>query len=228
MDGKNDVGVTDEIENRLEELFEQGGRGHAFVEDGGLPEHFALRDLKATILSIDWEITDEAVKSLIEESRRLADEYKDDKNTLMFLRLLDSAGKYIRSKKANAHPDAIRLLNSVYNSLEEVFLSEGVTEGEKKRILLGQVEEFKRLKGQIALNKADGAKGKEEQLPEGAAAPVKGQRKKVAIPAKGGGPDVSRMAAHEAFAFALDEIKAVIQAEFRALRAELKLWREEE
>jgi len=228
MDGKNDVTVTDEIENTLEELFEKGSREAAFVEDGGLPEDFPLRDLKATILSIDWEITDEAMTSLIEESGRLADEYKDDKSILMFLRLLDSAGKYIKTNKANAHPDAIKLLNSVYNSLEKVLVSEGITEGEKKEILLGQVEKFKRLKEQIALKKADRARKKQEKLPEEAAAPVEERRKEAAIPAKGGGPDVSRMAAHEAFAFALDEIKALIHAEFRALRAELKLWREGE
>jgi len=36
----------------------------------------------------------------------------------------------------------------------------------------------------------------------------------------------SEMPPHEAFAYALEEIKDVIRAEFRALRAEIKLWRE--
>jgi hypothetical protein len=31
---------------------------------------------------------------------------------------------------------------------------------------------------------------------------------------------------HEAFAYALEEIKEMIRSEFRALRAEIKLWRE--
>jgi hypothetical protein len=34
------------------------------------------------------------------------------------------------------------------------------------------------------------------------------------------------MSPHEAFAYALEEIKDVIRAEFRALRAEIRLWRE--
>jgi len=228
MDGKNNVKVTDEIENRLDELFDYSGRGPAFVEDGGLPEDFALRGLKATILSIDWEITDEAMTSLIEETGRLADQFKDDKSILMFLRLLDSAGKYIKTNKANAHPDAIKLLYSVYNSLEQVLLAENITEGGKKEILLGQVEAFKRLKEQIAAKKAEKAEGIEGTRPEEAATPVKERKKAANIPPKAWGPDVNPMAAHEAFAFALDEIKAVIQAEFRALRAELKLWREGE
>jgi hypothetical protein len=36
------------------------------------------------------------------------------------------------------------------------------------------------------------------------------------------------MLPHEAFAFALEEIKEVIKVEFKALRAELKLWRDGE
>jgi hypothetical protein len=228
MDGKNEGNVTDEIENRLEELFEQSGGGKAFVEESGLPEDFVLRDLKATILSIDWEITDEAMTSLIEESVRLSETFKDDKSILMFLRLLDSAGKYIKANKANAHPDAVKLMNSVYNSLEKVLLSDGITEGEKKEILLGQVEEFKRLKEQIALKKADRANKKEKRLPEETPIPPERPGKEADVPAKRGEADVSTMPVHEAFAFALDEIKAMIRSEFRALRAELKLWREGE
>jgi Flp pilus assembly protein TadB len=38
--------------------------------------------------------------------------------------------------------------------------------------------------------------------------------------------DFAGMPPHEAFAYALEEIKNLIQAEFRALRAEIKLWRE--
>ena len=34
------------------------------------------------------------------------------------------------------------------------------------------------------------------------------------------------MSPHEAFGYALEEIKQVIRSEFQALRAELKLWRE--
>jgi hypothetical protein len=39
-------------------------------------------------------------------------------------------------------------------------------------------------------------------------------------------PGASEMTPHEAFAFALEEIKKTIKAEFEALRAEIKLWRQ--
>jgi hypothetical protein len=44
---------------------------------------------------------------------------------------------------------------------------------------------------------------------------------------EGQAEDLRAMPAHEAFAYALEEIKQMIRAEFRALRAELKLWREQ-
>lgn len=208
---KDDGAVADEVESRLEDLFGESGESAVFVEEDGANEDSPLRGLKTTLLSIDWEISDEVMTALIKEVGRLEGTYKDDKTLLLFLRLLGSVGKYIKTNKANAHPDAIKLLNSVYNSMEKVVLSEGITEAQKKQTLVTQVKEFKKLKEEIALGKADAAEEKEVK-------PVEER-----MP-----PEASRMPPHEAFVYALEEIKQVINAEFRALRAELKLWREGE
>ena len=208
---KDDGAVVDEVESRLEDLFGESGESSVFVEEDGAPEDSPLRGLKATLLSIDWEISDEVMTALIKEVGRLEGTYKDDKTLLLFLRLLGSVGKYIKTTKANAHPDAIKLLNSVYNSLEKVVLSEGMTEAQKKETLVAQVREFKKLKEEIALARA-GAVEEEEVKPVEERKP----------------PEVSRMPPHEAFIYALEEIKQVIRAEFRALRAELQLWRKGE
>jgi hypothetical protein len=222
MEGKDQSSVADEIDSRLEVLFEEAGESTDSVGESGLPEDFPLRDLKATLLSIDWEITDEMMTTLVEEAKRLESEFQNDKSLLMFLRLLGSVGKYIRTNKANAHPGAIRLLNSVYNGLEKVLLSPGITTDDKKEVLLAQVREFNRLKGQIARRKAEKTRempaGKGKTAAEGPGASIGAKE----APQE---TEVSR-APHEAFAYALDEIKEVIRAEFRALRAELKLWRE--
>jgi hypothetical protein len=220
MESKDEASVADEIDSRLEVLFEEAGESPDSVEDSGLPEDFPLRDLKATLLSIDWEITDEMMTTLIEQTGGLESAYKDDKSLLLFLRLLGSVGKYIRTNKANAHPGAIRLLSSVYNGLEKVLVSEGITQEEKKQILLTQVREFNRLKAQIARKKADRVKEKppEKKRPAGEEpGPPVGEEKRLA--------DLSGMAPHQAFAYALEEIKELIRTEFRALRAELRLRR---
>lgn len=249
MVNNNDGNVTDEVENRLRDLFGDSDESPAFVGnsresvkspvrkleevsegegDRGALEDFPLRELEAVVLSVDWEISDEIMNDLIEEVDGLKNTYKDDKTILLFLQLLGSVGKYIRTNKAAAHPDSITLLNSIYYSLEKVMLSKGMTEAERKKTLLAQVKKFKQLKAQIGRTKAPSP---------GILRPSTGERVKdtgLQEESRPGGetmqevvrPDMGRMPPHEAFAFAIEEIKEVIKAEFKALRAELKLWRE--
>ena len=223
MERKDDSYVGEEIISRLEDILGDTGETPDYVEERELPEDFPLRDLQATVLSIDWEITDEIMTALVDETRRLEGVYQDDKSLQVFLRLLGEAGKYIRNNKANSLPDAIRLLNSVYNSLERVFLSEGITAEEKKGILLVHLKEFKMLKAKIAKTKAEKAAEKPPEKTELSAQDL------VEVPTaeETGSADMTGMASHEAFMFAIEEIKSVIRAEFRTLRTELKLWRGE-
>jgi hypothetical protein len=208
VNNKKDSTITDEVQSRLEDIFEESEKTHTNVEEGGEPQDSPLKGLKTVLLSIEWEITDEAMATLIGELDKLEDKYKDDKNLLLFLRLLATAGKYIKSSKANAHPGAIRMLNSVYKSLEIVLLSKGITEAEKKKILNTHVKEFKKLKEQIALRKASKVKEKKVKPPEETREELM--------------RDMSHMTPQEVLAYVLDEVKQVIRDEFKALKEELK------
>ena len=225
MDKPADEAVTSEVERRLDDIFGADEEDHqAFLENGPLAQDSPLRNIKGIVLSIDWEITDAIMDSFLEEIDRLQAVYEGEKIPVMFLQLLGSVGKYIRSQKARAHPDAIRVLNSVYNSFEKVLLDEGMPEGEKRKWLYGEVNRFKKLKEEIVRDRSE--KAAPGPTLESAPPPSGGQ----AAPGTGGPPspsvDPSGMPPHEAFAYALEEIKQVIKAEFQALRAELRLWRE--
>jgi len=208
--------LTDEVERRLGEIFEEKSPISAIEEDSAHLEDTPLKDLKATVLSIDWEITDETMAGLLKEIGRLKEVYKDDQILVLFLKLLESVGKYIKISKAGAHPDAVRLFNWVYNSFEKVAVSESMPEAERKEILFGEIDRFKKVKEQIVVRKAHSVKRKPAPAPKA--------EKPKAVVEKAAAPDVSRVPPHEAFAYALEEIKGVINAEFRALRAELRLW----
>ena len=174
---------------------------------------------------------EEEIERREKEIDRLKVTYKDDKNLLLFLHLLGSVGKYIKKRKVNAHPGAIKLLNSVYNSLEHVLLSKDISEEDKRQALLAQVEEFKKLKEQIALRKADGPEKKKVKPPEDVkpvvAAKVKdkivqvepqpSEETRAKLPL-----DISNMTPQEALAYVLTEVKHIIRAEFKALKEELK------
>lgn len=201
-------------------------------------EHSPLKDLKMIVLSIDWEINDEDMTKFIDQVEKLKATYEYDRIILLFLQILGSLGKYIRTNKGNAHPSAIKVLNSVYTSLEKVILTKGISEEEKEKILLIEIKRFKELKELVELKKPVTVKEKDEKISTDMEPNAKEQKPDIVLPkepqplgdikAEALGADMSRMAPHEAFAYALEEIKQVLKAEFQALRAELKLWREEQ
>ncbi len=225
MNAQGDEAVTAEVEKRLDDIFGDEGDGKsAFLDNGPLAQDSPLRNLKGTVLSIDWEITDEIMGKFLDEINHLRETYADEKIPGLFLQLLGSVGKYIRNQKARAHPDSIKVLNSVYTSFEKVLLDDTMPDAEKRNWLFNEVNRFKKLKQDISQARTEPPQQPEEepepfmeQPPEAEAAVETGP--------SGTGKDI--MPAHEAFAYALEEIKQVIKAEFQALRAELRLWRED-
>jgi len=221
-----------QVEDRLEHLFRED-TPEARDDHAGLVEH-PLKGRKAVMLSIDWEITDSTMDSLINEIKNVEFIYSEDKIILTFLQLLGSIGRYVKANKGRAHPEATRLINSVYEALERVALSEGMSRPEKEKMLLDEVAKFKKLKEQVMLRKAEKQPPVvSEVTPPPAPAPEPRKIRAEEIPARKEEhvetrPEgrFSEMSPHEAFAYALEEIKNVIRAEFRALRAEIKLWRE--
>jgi len=220
-----------QVEDRLDHLFREDSP-EAPKEHVGLGEH-PLKSLKAVLLSIDWEITDSTMDSLLNEIKNVEYVYSEDKIILTFLQLLGSIGRYVKANKGRALPQATRVINSVYEALEKVALTEGMSRAEKEKMLLEEIARFKKLKGQVALRKVEKkAPAVSEVKPPPAPAPEEKAIPPAESPVREEPPIESRavdfagMPPHEAFAYALEEIKNVIQAEFRALRAEIKLWRE--
>jgi hypothetical protein len=225
-----------QVEDRLDHIFQEDSL-EATEEHIGLGEH-PLKGLKAVLLSIDWEITDSTMDSLLNEIKNVEYVYSEDKIILTFLQLLGSIGRYVKANKGRAHPDATRVINSVYEALEKAALTEGVSRQEKEKMLLEEVAKFRKLKEQVVLRKAEKKEpGIAVVTPPPAPAPVPAPEEKrmpvTESPAREAAAVETKpearfagMSPHEAFAYALEEIKDLIRAEFRALRAEIKLWRE--
>lgn len=108
-----------------------------------------LTELKATVLSMDWEITDDVLSRLLDHIRTVKKDLKSDRGSFLLLQVLGALGKYIKTNKGQAHPNAINVLKSVYSALETVTEGNGLTESDKKNILLAEVRKFKKLKDQI-------------------------------------------------------------------------------
>ena len=168
MSDKNDDSIIKEVESRLDYLFRENDETESleFEENNIDSENYPLKKLRGIILSIDWEINDEIMTKFIEETNRLDIEYKDDKIIRMFLKLLVLIAKYIKKKKALAHPNAIKVFNSVFLHLDTIVSSKGITKREKKKILFEEINKFNKLKKQIAASKPAPAKEIEEETEE--------------------------------------------------------------
>jgi len=225
-----DATIRDEVEKRLGDLFDEKVPYAKVPGTAGDPAVFPLKELKATVLSVDWEINDQTMDRLIDHTEQLQSAYGNDRVVSTFLKLLGSIGRYIRTNKANAHPDAVKLLNSIYLKLEKVILSHEISQESRKGMLLTEVEKFKSLQGKIAQRMA--AQGTGDRVPMGPAAiglsqGFGGGRKPSVSPEQR--PEAARgkrTPADEALARVAEEIKKTISAEFAALRAEIRAWRE--
>jgi hypothetical protein len=223
LDESTQGDMKTQVDSRLDVLFSEvqsDPEGQANQSDS--PES-PLKPLKAILLAVDWEITDETLASLLREVKRLEEIYSEEKIPFTLLQILGSIGKYVRLNKGKAHPTTIKLINSAYLALEKTVTAQGMTQQEKERLLLTEVAKFKRLKEEIAVRRDSREEESSDQVvtprvvePSSSPAEVEERSPENAVP---------QVAPHEAFATAVEEIKDLIRAEFKALRAEIRLWR---
>jgi hypothetical protein len=129
----------------INEIHEEGSKMNA---------NHPLEDLKSTVLSIDWEITDEVMNRFVSQVNDLKKEFKNNKIYLLFLQLLGSVGEYIKINRGKADPDAFKVLGSSFKAFDDIVSSNTMSNDEKKSILTDELEKFKQLKKKIASKKA--------------------------------------------------------------------------
>jgi len=200
--------LVDEIDGRLDDLFDEDKTPQKADGESSDTKEYPFKELKAVILSIDWEITDDVMKRLANQVAGLKKRYKDDKIVFILLQLLGSIGEYIRVSRGKSHPDSFKFLNSLFKKLDKVVCTKGLSESEKKKILSVEVNKYKVLKDKLS---------SQEYVPQG------GKQVKTEVKKKVGKTDVLPI---EVFADAMDQIRQLIRSEFDSLREELKLRRE--
>jgi len=105
--------------------------------------HSPLKDMKSIILSIEWEINDHILEQLEDEINKLYLLYTGDRIIQGFLRILRFLGRYIRVRGVLSNQDSINLLLFVYDHLENVMVSEGMTETKKHIILIDNIKKYR-------------------------------------------------------------------------------------
>jgi hypothetical protein len=237
--------LTEELEERLDIFF--GEDGHEEAATPPARSKSPLEELRSILLSLEWEITDGHLDKFLAELENLKSSHKENSIEHLFIKLLDSIVRYIKVRKANAHPNTIKLLNNAFRNFATVVESTSASESEKKNFLLATINEFKEVKAAIAKDKMGRAQDQAspapapkpaftiqaqsgtiepgdaflEMEPAAEAPPELKAERYAASPPLG----LDGMTPHEAFALAMQQIKQTIEKEFQALRAELRMWR---
>lgn len=141
--------LSQKIENKLDAFFSDDDS----ASENQTPE-VSLEKLKSTVLSIDWEITDECLTDLIDETDTLIETYQADRPTNALLRMLKALANYIRKHKAQAHQEAIKRVMSVYASIESIVEQYALDENRKREIVAAEIKAFHLLKNQISLQRS--------------------------------------------------------------------------
>ena len=128
-----------------------------------------IENLKAVILSIDWEITDQTLNNFEVELKYQLEKFKAYNIHHTFLKMIQSIGRYVASHKARAHTDSIAYLRSVFGNFEQLIRTPDLTLKEKKRLLESDLKKFQAFNEKITRQSAPQAKAldpeEQENLP---------------------------------------------------------------
>jgi hypothetical protein len=193
--------LSSELESRLDEIFREDeptpkGKPAASAD-------YPLGELKKSVLSIDWEITPEALDGFLDQVRLLKEVYGGDPVPAMFLQILGSLGQYIKSSRSKVHPSTFSVLNSVFAGLDEVVSTPEMPAAARRRRLKTEMGAYQELRAKILGRRAADTA---TQTP---------------VPAAAAESPAGGAVSPEALAKAVRELKEFIRAEIDRLREEL-------
>lgn len=198
--------LDSELVNRLDDLFREDNLP-VEAEKPKKSRNPPIAELKKIVLSIDWEITPQALESFLDQVRLLKGVYQADKVVIMFLQILGSLGQYIKSSRSKVHPSTFTLLNSVFARLEKIVSTPNMPEPAKRKLLQAEMADYQQLREKISQRQAAAS-----------ATPAPAR----AVPVE---PAASASTAVTAqmLARAITELKEFIRSEMKALRQQMKI-----
>lgn len=108
----------------------------------------SIKQLKAAILSLDWEVTDESLRQFNRSIVGLHQFIADNKPALVLVQGLQAMGDYIADERAEAHPESFILLHSFSENLEKILQVDelALDQAAIQDILVDQINRLNNLK----------------------------------------------------------------------------------
>jgi len=214
--------VDSDLANRLDTLFDESGSEESSGQTKGQSKD-PLDELKSLVMSIEWEITDEVMERFLSQIDLLKTRFGEDRISVMFLQLLGSLGLYVKTNKGKAHPNAFRLLNSVYTSFEDAATPGKISPSEKKKLLYVELNKYKELKEQIESLRGPESEpprmpAKAFEQPGGARGETAGSLQKLP---SGAPPSTTSTLTQTHFDSVVESLKKAIMKELGAIREDI-------
>lgn len=160
------LGVLEELAGKLEVMIRKpdpdrdrqalGQAMNAFkklkgaIADGALVTEREMEEVKAVILSIDWEISDITLTGFNSTVHPLMERLKSNKLHFSFLKIMQSIVGYVAKNKANSHKDSIGLLRRVFSDYERMVRTPGLSPLEKKALAEASIQAFGEFKRKLS------------------------------------------------------------------------------
>lgn len=108
----------------------------------------SIKELKAAILSLDWEVTDESLRQFNRSIVGLHQSVVENKPALVLVQGLQALGDYIADERAEAHPESFILLHSFSENLEKLLHSDetALDQAAIQDVLVDQINRLNNLK----------------------------------------------------------------------------------
>ena len=129
------------------------GRFKARLDARPLVSPEEMERLKAVILSVDWEISDETLRGVDKETAPLMRRLRFHRTLYPFLKIINSLGRYMASKKASVHKDTVSFLQSVFDHFEQAALDPSMSFRDKKQLIGQDIAAFNVFKKKISSSK---------------------------------------------------------------------------
>ena len=160
---------------------EENARGELAItgEDAieAIPECEPLTCLKATILGLEWEVTDKGLDQFNAQIADIREHFMDNKSAQILIQGLQALGGYITDERADAHPEAFSMLHSFYEGLELLLDEKNIDEEEKQNVLIDRVNRLNALKAIIAETRKDKEEASGEDIIDEVLAPISTENK---------------------------------------------------
>jgi len=109
-----------------------------------------LQLLKASILGLEWEVTDEGLGEFGQRVNGVEETCGDNRAAQVLIQGLKALGAYITEEKGDAHPEAFTLLHSFYDGLETLLGNGELDDDQRQELLIDRVGRLNALKAAIA------------------------------------------------------------------------------